>query len=133
LVDLENGTAALADRIERLRMSGYTATLYNACSLIAMSRGNPGFAGGAASTQSAMLAVLMFGAVTIAGMTGRAVTYKVLTPIVATTLLLGGVIRHLFSGPEGYASVHLWVLAMLINTFGVVTFSFGAFAAVKNS
>jgi len=108
------------------------ASLYNSLSLVAMAQGQQGYAGDAATTKSAMFAVLFFGATTVAGISGRTLTYRILAPIALILLLVGGVIKHFLLGPADYASFVSWVIAIAINTFGVVAFGIGVVASYRS-
>ncbi|MEH6716097.1 hypothetical protein [Parasphingorhabdus flavimaris] len=109
------------------------ASAYNCLSLLAIANGGIGFAGDASTTQSAMVAVVIFGAVTLAGFLGRVKIYKVLSPIVVIALCVGGVLKHLNLGPATYASEWHWIVAILINSFGVIAYTIGAFASYRGS
>jgi hypothetical protein len=79
-----------------------------------------------------MIAVVIFGAVTLLGIFGRNTLYKILSPIVAVLLFFGGVIKHVHLGPADYASQQFWVAAIAINCFGVAAYAVGAFTAFRN-
>ena len=109
-----------------------SASAYNLLSLRAIGRGELGFAGDAATTQSAMIAVVIFGAVTLLGVFGRKTLYKIMFPIVAVFLFVVGVMKHVYLGPADYASQQCWIAAIAINCFGVVAYTAGAFTAFRN-
>ncbi|MFK7842510.1 MAG: hypothetical protein AB8B54_09620 [Sphingorhabdus sp.] len=108
-----------------------SASAYNLLSLRAIGRGELGFAGDAATTQSAMIAVVIFGAVTLLGIFGRKTLYKIMVPIVAVALFVGGVMKHVHLGPADYASQQCWIAAIAINCFGVAAYLVGAFTAFR--
>lgn len=107
------------------------ATTYNGLSLFSIARSGVGFAGDKAATLSALAAVVAFISVTVAGLKGCVTPYRILAPIVTVLLCVGGVLKHLFAGPADYASYHAWVLAILINVFGVAGYAVGSVAAFK--
>ncbi|MEP2236625.1 MAG: hypothetical protein ABJM58_07405 [Alteripontixanthobacter sp.] len=109
------------------------ASGYNFLSLLAISNGHAGFAGDAATTQSAMVAVVIFGAVTLLGLFGRMTIYKVLSPIVVIVLFVGGVLKHISLGPASYASEAHWIVAILINGFGVLAFAMGTYSSFRDA
>lgn len=109
------------------------ASGYNCLSLLAISNGDAGFAGDAATTQSAMVAVVIFGAVTLLGLFKRMSIYKVLSPIVVIVLFVGGVLKHVNLGPVTYASEAHWIVAILINAFGVLAFAIGAYSSCRDA
>lgn len=108
------------------------ASTYNILSLRAIGLGAPGFAGDAATTRSAMIAVAIFGAVTVLGMLRSKTLCKYVVPIVAVVLFVGGVVKHIYLGPADYASKQYWILAIAINCFGTVAYVTGAVAAFRN-
>lgn len=107
------------------------AALYNVLSLLAIGGGDTGFAGDAATTQSAMLGAMIFAAVTCTGLLGRITVYKILAPIVTIALLAGGVVKHVQLGPADYASQAHWIAAIAINIFGVIAFCGGVIAVYR--
>lgn len=108
------------------------AAVYNGLSLLAIAGGDTGFAGDAATTQSAMVGAAIFGVVTLSGLVGQMAIYKVLAPVVLVALLVGGVVKHVSLGPQGYASEITWIVAILINSFGVAAYAVGTFAAFRH-
>lgn len=99
---------------------------YNFLSLASMAAGGPGYAGNQVSTVLATVAVLLFGAVTLAGFMRRKTLYKILSPLVLVMLLVGGVVKHVILGPDSYASYGHWLTAILINVLGVIAYAVGA-------
>lgn len=109
------------------------AVSYNCFSLVSMANGGAGFAGDRAGTISALAAVVLFGAVTLAGFLRRERLFRVFSPLVVVLLLVGGVLKHLMLGPVSYASYNHWLTAIMINGFGVAAFAFGAALAFSHS
>ena len=108
------------------------ATGYNTLSLFALVEGETGFAGDAATTRSAMIVAIAFGAVTLAGFCTWLKIYKTLSPIVVIALFFGGVLRHINAGPAEYASETYWMFAILTNCFGTLAYATGVFATNRN-
>jgi hypothetical protein len=109
------------------------AAAYNSFSLLAISRTGIGFAGDQPATVSAMIAVAVFTAVTLCGLKGWLIAYRILAPLVTVMLFVGGVLKHLNAGPEHYASDLAWTLAIAINVFGVVAYAVGSAASFRRS
>jgi hypothetical protein len=65
-------------------------------------------------------------------MSGKVRAYRILAPVALILLLVGGVIKHLLLGPADYASFISWVIAIAINTFGVVAFGIGVVASYRS-
>ncbi len=105
------------------------ASIYNGLSLVSLSHSGVGFAGDQAITVSAMMAALVFFAVTLIGLKNWLLAYRVLAPGVTIMLFLGGVLKHVSAGPVDYASYLAWALAIGINVFGVVVYTLGSAAA----
>lgn len=108
------------------------AASYNCLSLATMAGGGAGFAGDPPTTISALVAVFVFGAVTLTGFMQRKSPYRVAAPIVLVLLLVGGVLKHVMLGPASYASYDHWLVAILINAFGVAAYALGARVAFNH-
>ena len=109
------------------------ALSYNCLSPASMAAGGPGFAGGWATTISALLAVAVFGTVTLTGFMLHKTLYRLFSPLVVVILLVGGVLKHMMLGPVPYASYGHWLAAILINAFGVAAFALGASLAFSRT
>ncbi len=105
---------------------------YNCLSLGAIAGGEPGFAGGWADTTSALIAVVLFGVITLIGFLRNTGLYRILALVVSLMLLGGGVLKHVFLGPELYASYFHWLAAILINAVGVIAYAVGAGLAFRS-
>lgn len=101
------------------------ALLYNCLSLLAIASGGDGFAGDAAATGTATLAVFLFLIVTTLGLIGQIRIYPILALLTSAALFAGGVMKHLYAGPTEYASQLSWTFAIAINCFGVIAYLAG--------
>ena len=101
------------------------AVSYNCLSLASMAVGGRGFAGDQSGTVSALAVVVLFGTVTLTGFIRRKTLYRLFAPAVLVMLLVGGVLKHMMLGPVSYSSYSHWLVAILINAFGVAAYTLG--------
>lgn len=101
------------------------ALTYNTLSLLAIAYGGSGFAGDAATTISASLAVLVFLTVTVFGFLEWTRSYRFFALLTCAALFVGGVWKHLHAGPAEYASHVTWAVAIAINCLGVIAYLAG--------
>ena len=100
------------------------ASAFNAGSWMALSEGQPGWAGPGVGTAQA--GVLVMGLVVGLGLAGWTKAYRGAAGCIAAVLLIGGVGRHLVADPAGYASWGTRLAGVGVNLFGVCGFAWGA-------
>lgn len=105
------------------------ATLFNALSIIAIAKGQTGWAG--PTPISAQVIATIMATVIVFGFLAWRKTYLAAASIVFALLAIGGVGRHFLAEPSDYASATTWAIAIGINVFGCVAFLTGIVLAKK--